>query len=69
MRDGNLLCLVSRSGKERLLSHSRRLTCLSRTPEEKCIIHPVDWSLFCSSGVDQGESGGRPVKQLMDLHL
>lgn len=45
-----LHCFVSQSGKEWFVSHSRRLTCFSRTLEEKCIIHPVDWSLFFSSG-------------------
>lgn len=43
--------LVSQSESEHLVSHSRRLTCFSRTLEEKCIIHLVDWSQFCSLGL------------------
>lgn len=41
-------CLSERT---HFFSHSRRLTCFSRTLEEKCIIHLVDWSLFCSLGL------------------
>lgn len=64
---GRLQRFVSQSGKEWFVSHSRRLTCSSRTLEEKCIIHPVDWSLFFSSGWIR-ERGWRTAC-LMDLPL
>lgn len=38
-------------GNEWFISQSCRLTQLSGTLEERCIIHIVDWSLFCTSGV------------------
>lgn len=43
-------------GNEWFSSQSRRLTCFSRTLEENCIIHVVDWSLFLHIGADQKES-------------
>lgn len=41
---------VSQPRKWVVSSQSRRLTCFSRTLEENCIIHIVDWSLFCTLG-------------------
>lgn len=45
-------CVIAPSsqGNEWFISQSCRLTHLSRALE-RCIIHIVDWSLFCTSGV------------------
>lgn len=45
--------VLNSQGNEWFISQSCRLTYHSGTLEERCIIHIVDWSLFCTSGVRQ----------------